>query len=40
MGVESREPIMHLGFFRLKHSFTIAEQKKTQYRRFSNAAIL
>ena len=28
MGVESREPIMHSGFFRLKHSFTIAEQKK------------
>ena len=28
MGVESREPIMHSGFFRLKHSDTIAEQKK------------
>jgi hypothetical protein len=27
MGVESQEPIMHSGFFRLKHSATIAEQK-------------
>ena len=28
MGVESRKPIMHSGFFRLKHSYIIAEQKK------------
>ena len=28
MGVESREPIMHSGFFRLKHRYIIAEQKK------------
>jgi hypothetical protein len=34
------EPIMHSGFFRLKHSYTIAEQKKTPYRRFPMAAIL
>jgi hypothetical protein len=27
MDVVSREPIMLSGFFRLKHSFTIAEQK-------------
>jgi hypothetical protein len=40
MGVESREPIMHSSFFRLKHSFTMAEQKKTPYRRFPMAHIL
>jgi hypothetical protein len=28
MAAESREPIMHSGFFRLKRSFIIAEQKK------------
>ena len=28
MPVESREPIMHSGFFRLKHTSIIAEQKK------------
>jgi hypothetical protein len=28
MGVVSRTPIMHSGFFHLKHSLTIAEQKK------------
>ena len=28
MAVESREPIMHSGFFRLKHTSIIAEQKK------------
>jgi hypothetical protein len=28
MIVESREPILHSGFFRLKHSLTIAEHKK------------
>jgi hypothetical protein len=28
MSVESRESIMHLGFFHSKHSLTIAEQKK------------
>ncbi len=28
MPVESREPIMHSGFFRLKRSFIIVEQKK------------
>ncbi len=27
MHVESREPIMHSGFFRLKHTYIIAEQK-------------
>ena len=40
MGIVSREPMMHSGFFRLKHSPTIAEQKKTPYRRFPMAAIL
>jgi hypothetical protein len=29
MSVESREPIMHSGFFRLKHSFTIVESKNS-----------
>jgi hypothetical protein len=29
MSVESREPIMHSGFFRLKHSLTIAEHKNS-----------
>ena len=28
MAVESREPIMHSGFFCLKHTYIIAEQKK------------
>jgi hypothetical protein len=28
MSVELLEPIIHSGFFLLKHSFTIAEQKK------------
>jgi hypothetical protein len=28
MDVESREPIIHSGFFRLKYSYTIVEQKK------------
>jgi hypothetical protein len=28
MVLESREPIMHSGFFHLKHTFIIAEQKK------------
>jgi hypothetical protein len=28
MGIVSREPMMHSGFFRLKNSPTIAEQKK------------
>ena len=28
MPVESREPIMHSGFFRLKHTYIIGEQKK------------
>jgi hypothetical protein len=27
MDVESREPIMHSGFFRLKHSYIIGKQK-------------
>ena len=27
MPVESREPIMHSGFFRLKHTYIIGEQK-------------
>ena len=31
---------MHSGFFCLKHSVTIAEQKKTPYERFPMAAIL
>jgi hypothetical protein len=28
MPVESQQPIMHSGFFRLKHTYIIAEQKK------------
>ncbi len=28
MAVESGEPIMHSGFFRLKHTYIIDEQKK------------
>ena len=28
MTVETREPIMHSGFFRLKHTYIIGEQKK------------
>ena len=28
MGVETREPIMHSVFFRLKHTYIIGEQKK------------
>ncbi len=39
MPVESREPIMHSGFFRLKHLCIIAEQKKTSYRMSPMAAI-
>jgi hypothetical protein len=39
MGVETREPIMHSGFFRLKHSFTIVEPKKKKGR-FLPGAIL
>jgi hypothetical protein len=34
IGVESREPMMLSGFFRLKHSYTIAEQKKFQVKGF------
>jgi hypothetical protein len=34
MSVESREPIMHSGFFGLKHSITIAEQKKLHMESF------
>jgi hypothetical protein len=34
MGVETREPIMISGFFRLKHSVTIAEQKKLHMESF------
>ena len=34
MGVESREPILHSGFFRLKHSLTIAERKKLHMENF------
>ena len=34
MPVESREPINDSGFFRLKHTYIIAEQKKTPYGRF------
>jgi hypothetical protein len=40
MGVESREPIMHSVFFRLKHSITIVEQKKTSYGELLPDAIL
>ncbi len=29
MAVESRKPIMHSGFFRLKHTYIIAEQKNS-----------
>ena len=39
MSEVSREPIMHSGFFRLKHTYIIAEQKKTLYQRFPMAAI-
>ena len=28
MSAESREPIMHSGFFRLKHTYIIGKQKK------------
>jgi hypothetical protein len=28
LGVESRDPIIHSGFFRLKHSYTMVEEKK------------
>ena len=28
MTVETREPIMHSGFFRLKHTYIIGKQKK------------
>ncbi len=28
MAIESREPILHSGFFRLKHLYTLGEQKK------------
>ena len=34
MAVESREPIMHSGFFRLKHTYIIAEQKKLNMESF------
>ena len=28
MGVETRKPIIHSGFFRLKHTYIIGKQKK------------
>ena len=34
MGVESREPTMHSGFFRLKSSFTIDKQEKLHMKGF------
>ncbi len=34
MPVESWEPIMHSGFFRLKHTYIIAEQKKVRMEGF------
>ena len=34
MSVESREPIMHSGFFRLKHLFTIDKQEKLHMKGF------
>ena len=34
MPVETRDPIMHLGFFRLKHTYIIAEQKKLYIKGF------
>ena len=40
MPVESRKPTNDSGFFRLKHTYIIAEQKKTSYGRFPMAAIL
>jgi hypothetical protein len=40
MVVESREPIKHSDFFRLKHTYIIAEQKKSLYGRFLLGAIL
>jgi hypothetical protein len=40
MSVKSREPIMHSGFFRSKHSLTIAEHIKLHLEWFPMAAIL
>jgi hypothetical protein len=40
MEVESREPTMLSGFFCLKHSVAIAEQKKLHIESFTMAAIL
>ena len=34
MSVESREPIMHSGFFRLKHTYIIGKQKKLYIKGF------
>ena len=34
MSVVSREPIMHSGFFRLKHTFIIGKQKKLYIKGF------
>jgi hypothetical protein len=39
MPVESREPIMHSGFFRLKHRYIIAEQKKVPMEGFCRAIL-
>jgi hypothetical protein len=40
MSVESREPIMHLGFFSFKTFTYYRRTQKTPYRRFPMAAIL
>jgi hypothetical protein len=40
MNVESRGPIMHSGFFCLKHSYPIAEQEKLHIEGIPMAAIL
>ncbi len=34
MAVESREPIVHSGFFRLKHTYTKGQQKKHHMKGF------
>jgi hypothetical protein len=40
MGVETREPTMHSGFFWLKHLYIIGEQKKIHMESFCRGAIL
>ncbi len=41
MGVESREPMIHSGFFRLKRTFIISKQKKnTIWKVYARGTIL